>query len=58
MAVGPLAVLDEISLPLMLKVYDQYPSLTNSQQRVYHYLRQLVEQGRTGRRAKRGFYSY
>ena len=57
-AVSPLAVLDEISLPLMLHVYDQLPALSNSQQRTYNYLNSLINQGRTGRKSNKGFYSY
>lgn len=55
---GPLAVLDEISLPLMQHVYDQFPSLSPSQQRAYTYLQSLVDQGRSGRKALHGFYNY
>lgn len=57
-AVGPLAVLDEISLGLMLHVYQQLPSLTNSQQKAYAYLESLVASGRNGRRTNQGFYNY
>lgn len=57
-AVGPLAVLDEISLSLMLHVYQQLPSLTNSQQNAYTYLENLVATGRNGRRTNQGFYNY
>ncbi len=57
-AVGPLAVLDEISLPLMIHVYDQLPEMTYSQKRVYNYLNNLVKKGRTGRKSARGFYDY
>ena len=57
-AVGPLAVLDEISLPLMLHVYDQFPVLHKSQQRAYQYLSNLIAGGRSGRKAKQGFYTY
>lgn len=55
---SPLAVLDEISLPLMLHVYDQFPSLSASQQRAYRYLNTLVVQCRSGRKAGKGFYNY
>lgn len=55
---GPLAVLDEISLPLMLHVYDQLPSLSSSQRRAYSYLKSLIDSGRLGRKAGQGFYSY
>lgn len=57
-AVSPLAVLDEISLPLMVHVYDQLPALSNSQQRTYNYLSSLINQGRTGRKSNKGFYTY
>lgn len=57
-AVGPLAVLDEISLPLMLHVYDQLPDLHASQKRCYHYLQKLVSAGRSGRKSNQGFYDY
>lgn len=57
-AVGPLAVLDEISLSLMLHVYDQLPDLHPSQRRCYNYLKKLVDSGRNGRKSNRGFYDY
>lgn len=57
-AVGPLAVLDEISVPLMLHVYAQLPTLHNSQQRAYNYLQSLINLGRSGRKAGQGFYDY
>lgn len=57
-ATSPLSVLDEISIPLMLHVYDQYPSLSNSQLRAYTYLERMVKEGRTGRKSNRGFYNY
>lgn len=57
-AVGPLAVLDEISLPLMLHVYDQLPNLHSSQKRCYNYLKELVDAGRIGRKSNQGFYDY
>lgn len=57
-AVSPLAVLDEISIPLMLHVYDQLPELSPSQKRCYSYLKKLVARGRTGRKSGKGFYNY
>ena len=57
-AVGPLAVLDEISLPLMVNVYEQLPDMSFSQKRVYNYLQRMIKKGRTGRKSSRGFYDY
>lgn len=57
-AVGPLEVLDEISLPLMAHVYDQLPELNPSQKRAYNYLKSLIDLGRSGRKSNRGFYNY
>lgn len=57
-AVGPLAVLDEISLELMLHVYDQLPQLHASQKRAYNYLKGMVDQGRKGKKSGAGFYDY
>lgn len=57
-AVGPLAVLDEISLELMLHVYDQLPQLHASQKRAYNYLKDMVDQGRKGKKSGAGFYDY
>lgn len=57
-AVSPLAVLDEISLPLMAHVYDQLPQLSSSQKRCYNYLKALIAQHREGRKAGKGFYDY
>lgn len=57
-AVGPLAVLDEISLELMLHVYDQFPALHNSQRRVYAHLSKMIKNGRKGRKSGHGFYDY
>jgi 3-hydroxyacyl-CoA dehydrogenase/enoyl-CoA hydratase/3-hydroxybutyryl-CoA epimerase len=57
-AVGPLAVLDEISLELMLHVYDQLPGLHASQKRAYTYLKGMVDQKRKGKKSGAGFYDY
>lgn len=57
-AVGPLAVLDEISLELMLHVYDQFPALHNSQRRAYAHLSKMIKNGRKGRKSGHGFYDY
>ncbi|WP_104382364.1 3-hydroxyacyl-CoA dehydrogenase NAD-binding domain-containing protein [Sphingobacterium sp. HMA12] len=57
-AVGPLAVLDEISLELMLHVYDQFPALHNSQRRAYAHLNNMISNGRNGRKSGHGFYDY
>ena len=57
-AVGPLAVLDEISLPLMIHVYKQLPELSESQRKASDYLEKLVQNNRLGRRSAKGFYTY
>lgn len=57
-AVGPLAVLDEISLELMVHVYDQLPELHNSQRRAYAHLSKMIANGRKGRKSGYGFYNY
>ncbi len=57
-AIGPLAVLDEISLKLMLQVYDSLPRLHAGQERCYRYLESLITQGRNGRKTGAGFYNY
>ncbi len=57
-AVGPLRVLDEISLELMVQVWKQLPSLNKSQQKVFQYLNSLIKAGRKGRKVGQGFYEY
>jgi len=57
-AVGPLAVLDEISLPLMIHVYNQLPKLSTSQRKACAYLEKLVQYDRQGRKSGQGFYTY
>lgn len=57
-AISPLAVLDEISLPLMVHVYEQLPQLSSSQQRCYNYLKILIARQREGRKSGKGFYEY
>ena len=57
-ATGPLAVLDEITLPLMVQVYEGLPELNKPQRRVMEYLKKLIAEGRTGRRSGKGFYDY
>ncbi|WP_166334143.1 3-hydroxyacyl-CoA dehydrogenase NAD-binding domain-containing protein [Sphingobacterium chungjuense] len=56
--VGPLLVLDEISLPLMLHVYDQLPALHEAQEAAYAHLKKMIAAGKTGRKGKAGFYPY
>lgn len=57
-AVGPLAVLDEISLDLMMHVYNQMPAMHSSQQRCYSYLEKLTSLGRNGKKSGCGLYDY
>lgn len=56
--VGPLLVLDEISLPLMLHVYEQLPTLHGAQQAAYALLKEMISAGKTGRKGNAGFYPY
>jgi len=57
-SVGPLAVLDEISVSLMMHVYEQLPIMYASQRRCYDYLEKLKKLGRTGRKVGSGLYNY
>lgn len=57
-AASPLAVLDEISLPLMLQVYNQLPQMHAGQRRIHSFLTEMVSKGRLGRKSNLGFYTY
>lgn len=61
MAVGPLAVSDEVTLSLQLKIHDQTladdPSLV-ADSPAYDLIREMVSLGRTGKAGGAGFYEY
>jgi len=64
MAVGPLAVMDEVTLALFLHVSGQHAKDCEREGQPYvepsalHVLRRLVGEGRTGRAGGGGFYDY
>jgi 3-hydroxyacyl-CoA dehydrogenase/enoyl-CoA hydratase/3-hydroxybutyryl-CoA epimerase len=61
MPVGPLALLDEVSLELLVKVDKQTRADLGDAYRApfgIHVARQLVELGRIGKKAGQGFYDY
>lgn len=55
---SPLAILDEISIPLMLQVYSQLPEMHAAQRRAFSLLTEMVAEGRLGRKSNAGFYTY
>lgn len=60
MPVGPLAVHDEVALDLSLKVMTESikAGVMNANEPTYLMVQQLNELGRTGKKAKAGFYDY
>ncbi|MBW4720012.1 3-hydroxyacyl-CoA dehydrogenase NAD-binding domain-containing protein [Saccharothrix obliqua] len=62
MAVGPLAVSDEVTLTLPLRIRDQAraddPAGVLAEHPAFRVLEELVAQGRTGRSGGAGFYEY
>jgi len=61
MAVGPLAVHDEVTLTLSLKVFESDPNINKPQHQVraYNIIKDLVENhGRTSKKDGAGFYDY
>ena len=60
MPVGPLAVHDEVTLTLSVHVYesDPTPNKTAAQERSYKMIKDLVNDGRKGKKYGAGFYDY
>ncbi len=58
MPVGPLAVTDEVSLTLALHVMDNMREMPDHTKRIYDLYQKLVQQGREGKKARKGFYEY
>jgi 3-hydroxyacyl-CoA dehydrogenase/enoyl-CoA hydratase/3-hydroxybutyryl-CoA epimerase len=60
MPVGPLAVTDEVSIELVYKIASQgvADSVITTDDTSYQVARQFVEKGRSGKKAKAGFYDY
>ncbi|SMG42778.1 3-hydroxyacyl-CoA dehydrogenase NAD-binding domain-containing protein [Sphingobacterium psychroaquaticum] len=58
LAVGPLAVMDEISLDLMADVLQQNEQRTPVEEQMLELIEWMVRAGRKGKKAGKGFYDY
>lgn len=55
---GPFSVLDEVSLTLVLDVLSAQPVLSEEEKKYKTFLKDMVKQGRLGKKSKMGFYTY
>jgi len=58
--VGPLAVMDEVSLSLGVHIYESDPNTAHPphRQKAYQIQKDMVENGREGKKTRAGFYDY
>ncbi|MBQ0117809.1 MAG: enoyl-CoA hydratase/isomerase family protein [Flavobacterium sp.] len=56
--IGPFAVLDEVSLKLVLDVLNNQKKVSISENKYKTFLTELMKQGRIGKKTGKGFYTY
>ncbi|HEY4539015.1 MAG TPA: 3-hydroxyacyl-CoA dehydrogenase NAD-binding domain-containing protein, partial [Faecalibacter sp.] len=58
MAIGPLAVMDEVSIELILRVIAQKESLNDNEKQLKDFFQKMADAGRLGKKVGKGFYDY